>query len=557
MMWKVRGVCRNGFTTDLILLLVFLVLGYIFLTRRGYISRFDTMLSSDATNDVNSHNQLEKRSLDDLESPKLVPSKATSLTAHEKAQDDIDLRIKRIDDVRDAKCEHEDVSAQVPCSIIIHFFDYSFHDMKYTLSSVMQFTPSSLIREIIIVDDGSTLDYIIRESVAYVDVLPSAVLLRREQQQGAASARTWAASKAVGANLVFLDPSVIVTPGWLAPLAHIIQHEQRVIAMPHMDRINDPVSYDYVKVASGFVPTFNWNFDIASTNSFDKKDALEWSEAAVVRGNVFAVTKIYLQELHGLDEWLSEGGGDMLELSFRTAMCGGKIKILPCSRVGVLNIREPVKVVNTKNIWYISELWLGSYKDNVYKQLKKEPSAGVTESDRKRLAARKSELSDLSCRDFSWYLQYVAVDAYIPANDVARHGILQITNGRCVRLSRKDMRVDLGSCSAEQERCPLRDMIVELTADGLLRSIDKCLAVQGSAYILGETCDKNNDHQQWTYDDKQRLVNKWSGYCILHVTDPDPKLSDVKRQIAMAQKCSADSTGDKREFSSWKFLPIH
>ena len=246
----------------------------------------------------------------------------------------------------------------------------------------------------------------------------------------------------------------------------------------------------------------------------------------------------------------------MLELSFRTAMCGGKIKVVPCSRVGVLNIREPVKVVSAKNHWYIAELWLGNHKDRVYKQMSADPSSGISDVDRKSLESRRVQISDLTCHDFSWYLQHVAMDAYIPSDDVIHAGLLQITNGRCMRLSRKDMRIDLGSCSAEQERCPLRDMIVEYTKDGFLRSIDKCLSVQGSAYILGETCDKHNDHQLWTYDDKRRLVNKWSGYCVLHVTDPDPKLADVKRQIAMAQKCDADSTGEKREFSSWKFLPI-
>ena len=50
-------------------------------------------------------------------------------------------------------------------SIIVEFFDYQLYDLKVTVGSVLLNTPADLIKEIIIVDDGSTLDHLIKVCV--------------------------------------------------------------------------------------------------------------------------------------------------------------------------------------------------------------------------------------------------------------------------------------------------------------------------------------------------------------------------------------------------------
>ena len=51
---------------------------------------------------------------------------------------------------------------QVLATIIIDFYDYQLYDLKVTIGSVLQFSRMDLVKEIIIVDDGSSLDYIIQ-----------------------------------------------------------------------------------------------------------------------------------------------------------------------------------------------------------------------------------------------------------------------------------------------------------------------------------------------------------------------------------------------------------
>ena len=50
----------------------------------------------------------------------------------------------------------------------------------------------------------------------------------------------------------------------------------------------------------------------------------------------------------------------------------------------------------------------------------------------------------------------------------------------------------------------------------------------------------------------QELVNVWSRYCALHVTDPDRNTTG--RQIAMAQACSGQPSHND-QFKRWSFVP--
>ena len=98
----------------------------------------------------------------------------------------IDDRIRRIQDSRPKDCISMSYSISEKVSIIITFFDYQLYDLKATIDSVRLHTPDELIQEIIMVDDGSTLDYIKDDAKLYSDKVQKSRLLRLESREGTA-----------------------------------------------------------------------------------------------------------------------------------------------------------------------------------------------------------------------------------------------------------------------------------------------------------------------------------------------------------------------------------
>jgi polypeptide N-acetylgalactosaminyltransferase len=116
----------------------------------------------------------------------------------------------------------------------------------------------------------------------------------------------------------------------------------------------------------------------------------------------------------GFDIW----GGENLELSFKTWMCGGTLEVIPCSQVGhIFRRKSPYKWrpgVNVlgKNLIRLAEVWLDEYASYFYEISKNRPENFGDISDRVKL--RK----DLNCKPFRWYLDNIHPTIFNPAGSV-------------------------------------------------------------------------------------------------------------------------------------------
>lgn len=230
---------------------------------------------------------------------------------------------------------------------MVVFSDYQFYDALVTLTSILRDTEvSQLVNEILLIDDASSRESILQDTQNYIrsvsTSLPAVRLVRLATPLGRVRARLLAVEHHVTSDVaVFVDAGVVCTPRWLSPLLELVSSAsggQSTIAVPHYDQLAHPVTLEYVETHSDLVATLSWSLtirmrrrdgDISYTGVV--QDDYPLSRAVpVLRGEVFAVRRTFLSSIGGLyDVRLEEGTGvgEHVELSLRTWLCGGNIKV--------------------------------------------------------------------------------------------------------------------------------------------------------------------------------------------------------------------------------------
>ena len=155
------------------------------------------------------------------------------------------------------RCKSITYSSNLPsASIIICFHNEAWSTLLRTIHSIFNRTAESLVHEIILVDDQSSLEELKDKLENYVEKFPKLKLVQTTQREGLIRGRMLGAKHATGEVLVFLDSHCEVNKEWLPPLLERIKETPTTVVCPIIDMISsDTFEYQSSPLVRG---GFNW-----------------------------------------------------------------------------------------------------------------------------------------------------------------------------------------------------------------------------------------------------------------------------------------------------------
>ncbi|XP_072508267.1 polypeptide N-acetylgalactosaminyltransferase 11-like isoform X2 [Notamacropus eugenii] len=319
-----------------------------------------------------------------------------------------------VPDTRSMVCKAKSYPHYLPvASIIICFYNEALSALLRTVHSVIDHTPQHLLHEIILIDDHSEFDNLKEYLYNYIQGnFPENVkLIRNNKREGLIRGRMIGAIKATGEVLVFLDSHCEVNKKWLQPLLFAIQKDYSMVVCPLIDAINAyTLKYKPSPIVRG---GFTWNLHfkwelVPPSKLLGPEGAAAPIKSATMAGGIFAINRHYFFEIGQYDSGMNIWGGENLEISFRIWMCGGKLFIIPCSRVGHITrkvflhkAREIMESLQYNSL-RLAHVWLDEYKEQFFLQrpdLRRKEYGNISE----RVELRKI----LGCKSFQWYLDNI------------------------------------------------------------------------------------------------------------------------------------------------------
>lgn len=436
---------------------------------------------------------------------------------------------REIWDTRPPLCEEErqavDVSRLPKATVIIPFHREPLSTVLRTLYSVLTRSPHHLLEEVLLIDDasGSDLSCIREELEKATYDMTKVRVIRIAKREGSTRARLIGASYAMAEVIFYLDAHTEVNVGWLEPVLFHIQKNPRTAVMSLLDTIdtsNFNIWGSYVTSHGGF----SWNLEFYWKEMPDhvKRQRTKASDpipSPVMPAGAFAINKQFFTSIGLLDPQMKIWGVDDVELSFRIWQCGGRVEILPCSRVAHI-FRSTIpysfgsKDTNPRSVIYhnsvrAAEVILGPYKRYFYAQA----TQHKVEVDVTSLVERIQLKDTLLCENFEWFMANVIPEMPLPPPDSVYYeqlsqGGLCLTNMLGQKASNMFILTKCKPLSTSQF------FYISRTNQFLYAANKQCI-IQASGLTLA-SCYKYN--ATWTYSDEMRTLSH-RGLCLTNTND--------------------------------------
>ncbi|XP_030054135.1 polypeptide N-acetylgalactosaminyltransferase 6 [Microcaecilia unicolor] len=323
-------------------------------------------------------------------------------------------------------------------SVVIVFHNEAWSTLLRTVYSVLQTSPAILLKEIILVDDASTDDYLKENLDNHVKQLQIVTVVRQVERKGLITARLLGASVAVGEVLTFLDAHCECFHGWLEPLLGRIAEDSTAVVSPDISSI-DLNTFEFAKPIQYGTHHNRGNFDwslsfgwepIPTHERLRRKDETYPIKSPTFAGGLFAISKSYFEQIGSYDDQMEIWGGENIEMSFRVWQCGGQLEIIPCSVVGhVFRTKSPhtfpkgVQVI-ARNQVRLAEVWMDKYKEIFYRR-NSQAAQMVREKSYGDISGRLQLKEKLQCKNFTWYLQNIYPEIFIPSLNPKFYGAIK------------------------------------------------------------------------------------------------------------------------------------
>ncbi|XP_026734978.1 putative polypeptide N-acetylgalactosaminyltransferase 9 isoform X3 [Trichoplusia ni] len=487
------------------------------------------------------------------EDAKLAVSEGWKKNAFNQYVSDLISIRRKLPDPRDEWCKAPGryLEKLPQTSVVICFHNEAWSVLLRTVHSVLDRSPPHLIKEIILVDDFSDMPHLMQQLDDYMSSLPKVRIVRAPRREGLIRARLLGARYVTAPVLTYLDSHCECTEGWLEPLLDRIARNKTTVVCPVIDVIDDnTLEYHYRDSSSVNVGGFDWNLQfnwhpVPAKERSRHQHTAEPVWSPTMAGGLFAIDKDFFERLGTYDSGFDIWGGENLELSFKTWMCGGTLEIVPCSHVGhIFRKRSPYKWrtgvnVLKRNSVRLAEVWLDDYAKYYYQRV------GNDKGDYGDITSRRELRENLGCKSFEWYLKNIYPELFIPGESVAHGEIANAGSEMCIdsAASPEDLKkpVNLWPCHGEYG-----NQYWMYSKNGEIRRDETCLDYSGHDVVL-YPCHGAKGNQLWLYDPNTKLLKHGSSEkCMAVSKNKDKIVMESCSELEMRQMWNMENFNPER-----------